>query len=219
MLSRRSAAASTVTLAAVLALTAVPLSASAAEEPTSLADVLAADGRAFDDHSSDFDILDAAVSAVLEAKPDSPLAVLADGDQPLTAFLPEDNGFTALAYDIQGATGEYPDSEQEAFDTIATLGVDTIESVLLFHVVPGDTLEYGDLAALRQGAPVITALDGQKLTITVWNRDPAKGRIGAVVVNDGSDYYGQLLNQRDINVGNPQIAHSIVLDTLKPREG
>ncbi len=181
--------------------------------PTSLADVLAADGQSFDDHHSDFDILDAAVTAVLDAKPDSPLAVLADGSTPLTAFLPEDNGFQALAYEIQGP-GEYPESEQAAFDIVATLGVDAIERVLLFHVIPGQTLTYRNLASSRQGRVLVTGLDGQTVTITVFGK--INGSLGTAIVNDGTDYYGQALNQRNINRGNPQVAHSIVLDTLRP---
>src|SRR5690242_9961605 len=59
--------------------------AASAAGTTSLASVLAADGDTFDRSWYDFDIVDQAVAAVLAAKPDSPVAVLADGSVPLTA--------------------------------------------------------------------------------------------------------------------------------------
>ena len=63
---------------------------------TSLAQVLASDGDTFDRNPYDFDVLDQAVGAVLAAKPTSPVAVLADGSVPLTAFVPNDRAFQLL---------------------------------------------------------------------------------------------------------------------------
>ncbi|MGL4176813.1 MAG: hypothetical protein ACRCSN_12135, partial [Dermatophilaceae bacterium] len=108
--------------AALAAVAAGPATAAVApEEPRSLAEVLAADGRAFDEHHDDFDIVDAAVAAVLEAKPDSPLAVLADPDAALTAFLPQDNGFITLAYayDPRESVYEPELTEEQAFGILA----------------------------------------------------------------------------------------------------
>jgi hypothetical protein len=45
--------------------------------------------------------LDNAVGAVLAAKPNSPVAVLADGNVPLTAFLPTDGAFRRLAHSLR----------------------------------------------------------------------------------------------------------------------
>ena len=81
---------------------------------------------------------------VLAAKPTSPVAVLADGSTRLTAFLPTDRAFRRLVRDL---TGTAPATERAVFAATATLGVDTIEQVLLYHVVPGQTL------TARQGAP------------------------------------------------------------------
>ena len=50
----------------------------------------AADGVKFDDKWKDYDIVEAAVYAVAEAKPDSPVLLLADGTKRLTAFVPSD---------------------------------------------------------------------------------------------------------------------------------
>ena len=87
---------------------------------------------------------------VLDAKPASPVAVLADGSTRLTAFLPTDRAFRRLVRDL---TGTAPDTERAVFTAAATLGVDTIEQVLLYHVVPGQTLTSGKVAeGRRRGA-------------------------------------------------------------------
>src|SRR6185437_9212405 len=96
----------------------------------SLAAVLAADGSGFDHRWWDYDILDNAITAVLKAKPSSPVGVLADGTVPLTAFLPNDIAFARLAHDL---TGKWYPSEQAVFAAVASLGIDTIEAVLLYH--------------------------------------------------------------------------------------
>ena len=138
--------------------------------------MLAKDGHHFDRNWGDFDILDKAVATVLAAKPDSPVAVLADGSSPLTAFLPTDRAFRRLVHDL---TGKRPHTERGTFRRLATaVDVDTIETVLLYHVVPGATITYrqakeSDGAALKTAAgPVVQvnvrrhgriALQGQRL--------------------------------------------------------
>lgn len=192
-------------LAAVLATllaTAMPAHA-AGKTPkgtASLAALLAKDGSGFDNNPYDYDILDNAVTAVLKAKPNSPVAVLADGTVPLTAFLPNDRAFKRLAVDVIG--GSYT-SESAVFTALATkLGVDTIESVLLYHVVPGATITYGQ--ALRSnGAVLKTALAGSTVKVKVVYcffvqlKDADKSDRNPYVV------------QANLNKGNVQIAHGI----------
>ena len=162
--------------------------------------MLAKDGARFDRNANDFDILDAAVTAVLTAKPGSPVAVLADGKTPLTAFLPTDRAFRRLAEDL---TGKRYRSEKAVFTDLATtLGVDTIESVLLYHVVPGATITYKQ--ALRSdGAVLTTALTGSTLTVDVLRRHRV-----ALVDADTNDA-NALVVRKDVNKGNRQIAHGI----------
>ena len=78
--------------------------AQAAPGTTSLAEVLLADTRkgqpTFDSKGKDFDILTAAVLAVLGSDPYSPVSLLADGDVRLTAFIPTDAGFARTAKDL-----------------------------------------------------------------------------------------------------------------------
>ena len=85
----------------------------------SLASVLAKDGSGFDRNWNDFDIVDNAVRAVLKAKPNSPVKVLADGKTRVTAFLPTDRAFRLLVKDL---TGTWAGSEKQVFTTVASLG-------------------------------------------------------------------------------------------------
>jgi uncharacterized surface protein with fasciclin (FAS1) repeats len=196
----RLAAVIAVVLATLFA-TALPASATgkAPKGTASLAALLARDGGGFDKNPNDYDILDNAVTAVLKARPESPVAVLADGKVALTAFLPNDRAFKRLAKDVLG--GSYA-SESAVFRALTGLGIDTIESVLLYHVVPGATITYHQ--ALRSnGAVLTTALKGSTIKVKVTChvlvqlRDADK--------NDRNPY----VVQPNLNKGNRQIAHGI----------
>ena len=104
---------------------------------TSLASFLDVGNAEFDSSSKDFDILTTAAEAVLAAKPDSPVGLLADGDTALTVFAPTDKAFKNLA---SALAGHKIKSESDAFDAVAGLGIDTVETVLLYHVIPGATI-------------------------------------------------------------------------------
>jgi uncharacterized surface protein with fasciclin (FAS1) repeats len=185
-----------------VALTAValtaPAPAQAADRNTSLAQVLAADGSKFDKKAGDFDILDAAVTAVLGAKPDSAVGVLAKRNVKLTAFLPTDRAFRNLATAL---TGSEPKSEKAAFNALAeAAGIDLIETVLLYHVVPGKTLNAKKVVAAddkelttAQGGTVTVRVNGKKVTLADADPDVRNPRVIAT----------------NINKGNPQIAHAI----------
>jgi uncharacterized surface protein with fasciclin (FAS1) repeats len=189
------------TLVTVLA-TALPASAHTGTPPTgtrSLAELLAKDGSGFDKNWSDYDILDNAVGAVLAAKPNSPVAVLADGNVPLTAFLPTDRAFRRLAHSL---TGKSYHSEKKVFTKLAgTLGVDTIESVLLYHVVPGATITYRQ-ALKANGAVLQTALEGATVKVKV--------RCWVVILKDNDpNARNPIVVQPNLNKGNKQIGHGI----------
>jgi len=195
-----------VILAAALAPVAAAPVASAAAAPAatpsgtrSLAAVLTSRGYAFDHDWHDYDILTHAVLAVLAAKPNSPVKVLTDGSKPLTAFLPDDRAFRRLAQDL---TGRELCSEQAVFDALVKkAGVNTIESVLLYHVVPGATI---DAATARRsdGARLATALGGATVTVDVDGR-----RIS--LVDKDPNAANPTVTAPDINKGNRQIAHGI----------
>jgi uncharacterized surface protein with fasciclin (FAS1) repeats len=178
------------------------------EGSRSLAAVLAADGRGFDRTAGDFDILDRAVRAVLAENPRSAVRVLAKGNVRLTAFAPTDGAFRRLVKDL---TGERYVKERKVFDKLAGVGTDTVESVLLYHVVPGATITYRQARAAK-GAHLQTALDDA--TVRVRVRD---GRV-VLVDADPNDPNAKVIKKlRNINKGNKQIAHGIS-QVLRPAD-
>ncbi len=196
--------------AAVLALSATALATpAAADSPraqalgtTSLAEVLAADGSDFDKNWKDFDILDAAVTAVLADDEDSAVAVLADGKTKLTAFAPTDKAFRMLVKDLSGKTYK---SESRVVSWLAeNAGLDTIETVLLYHVVPGAPITAAQ-AVEADGAELTTAQGG---TIEVKVKGSGK-RAQVVLVDQDHDDWNPAVKTPDINKGNRQIAHGI----------
>lgn len=174
--------------------------AQAAPGTRSLAQVLASDGNHFDRNRNDFDILAEAVKAVLAAKPDSPVAVLADGDTALTAFLPTDRAFKRLNAEL---TGTFLTNERKTFTSIVdNVDVDTIEAVLLYHVVPGATINRR-AAERSDGAELTTALEGGTVTV-----DVRRGHRVRLVDADTDDVNPRIV-RFDINRGNVQIGHGI----------
>ena len=163
----------------------------------SLATVLAADGNKFDRNWGDFDIVDRAVLTVLKAKPESPVAVLADGSKKLTAFIPTDRAFRALVKDL---TGDRLNGEKAVFQAVKSLGVDTVEAVLLYHVVPGARITAAK-ALQADGAKLTTAL-GSKIKV-----DVNKGSI-RLIDKDRNDADPKVVIV-NINKKNKQIAHGI----------
>jgi len=191
--------------ALALSLVAAPANAEEAEAElgsTSLAAVLTSGQVAFDRDFRDYDILTAAVQAVLKAKPNSAVKVLADGDTALTAFIPNDRAFQRLVKDLTGKTMK---SEKRIFATVASLGIPTVESILLYHVVPGATIDSSQ-AVQANGARLQTALSGKVIRVAVQS-DPT-----AILLRDYNKKLGTpkvILSQVDINKGNKQIAHGI----------
>jgi len=169
---------------------------------TSLASVLTSDGNTFDHNSRDYDIVTQAVLAVLAAKPKSPVGVLTDGSVPLTAFIPNDQAFRLLVLDL---TGKYVRSEKKVFAAVAGLGIDTVETVLLYHVVPGVTIT--KRAALRADGAALTTAQGGTVTVDVvcrWHHHHAV----KLIDQDPNDRNPRVV-AFDLNKGNRQIAHGI----------
>ena len=188
----------TATLISTGAFVAAP-SAVANDGTTSLAAVLTAK-NSYDNDGSNYDILTAAVLAVLGAKPGSAVSALTDGNVALTAFIPNDDAFINL---VTAYTGAAPVSESAAFTAVATLGIDTVENVLLYHVVVGPAILSPD-ALKANGASLATALKGASIGVTVKGTTITLGD-NDVVAADPKD----LLPQVDINKGNKQVAHGI----------
>jgi uncharacterized surface protein with fasciclin (FAS1) repeats len=166
----------------------------------SLAKLLAADGNRFDSKWADFDILDRAVRTVLKAKPDSAVSTLKDGSVALTAFAPTDQAFRLLA---QEATGKQFATERAVFRALAELAdVNTTESLLLYHAVPGKTITYKQAKAAN-GTRLQTGT-GANLRVRV--RD---GKV-SLVDADKNDRNARVIPAlKNLNQGNAQIAHGI----------
>ncbi|MBG0563867.1 fasciclin domain-containing protein [Actinoplanes aureus] len=193
-----------VATAAVVASTLAAAPAAAHGKPLktrSLAAVLTADKSGFDRNGHDFDILTAAVGAVLKAKPSSPVGVLADGKTRVTAFIPNDLAFRRLVADIKH-TKRLP-GEKKAFTAVAGLGIDTVESVLLYHVVPGATINRK--AALKADGARLKTAAGSTVKVNVYGRHWKRV---ALIDADRSDRNPRVI-RFDINKGNRQIAHGI----------
>lgn len=169
----------------------------------SLAEILDVGNAEFDHKHSDFDILAKAAEIVLAAKPESPVALLADADTKLTVFAPTDRAFMKLA---SALAGKKLDKEKDAFDAVAGLGVDTVETVLLYHVIPGEKITAED-ALKADGAVLKTALEGKYTKVKVsmkpniMLRDYAPEFKNAKVILDMTD-----INKKK---GNKQIAHGV----------
>ena len=198
--------------AAVVAPTAsaaTPAHGSSGTGTRSLAEVLTSDGNQFDRNWYDYDIVTEAVLAVLGAKPSSPVGLLTDGTVPLTAFIPNDRAFQVLAHDL---TGKWPSTEAKTFAALVdAVGVDAIEQVLLYHVVPGDAIT--KKAAVKANGAVLTTAQGATFTVKVYNRWLPLIELKDQDKNDVNPF----LNPRslDLNKGNKQVAHGIVF-VLRP---
>ncbi|OFE18837.1 fasciclin [Humibacillus sp. DSM 29435] len=179
----------------------------------SLATVLLANGGgSFDRNWYDYDILTQAVLAVLKAKPDSPVGLLTQGDVALTAFLPSDRAFQVLTRDL---THKWYGSEKQVFNALVkAVGVDAIEQVLLYHVIPGATITSKD-ALKANGATLNTALPGATIKVKVLSK---YFKLIQLKDNDPNDI-NPIINPRafDINKGNKQIAHGVIF-VLRPAD-
>ncbi|NHC14954.1 fasciclin domain-containing protein [Motilibacter deserti] len=172
-------------------------SASAADLGTvPLASVLlGSGGPTYDRNDDDYDIVSGAVLAVLAAKPSSPLALLADGTVPLTAFLPDDRAFRKLVISVTGSSVK---AEQANLAVVASLGIDAVESVLLYHVVPATV----DATTAGQADGVnLATVAGPSFTVDVGQ---------SIRLVDGSSATKDAkVKVADVNVGNRQVAHGL----------
>lgn len=198
----KATAAATVLGVSAVGIAAIPANAAPAKKSTSLATVLTSDQNKFDKNSQDFDIVTEAVLAVLAAKPGSAVAVLADPSVKLTAFVPTDRAFLRLASELSGKPVK---SEKKAFGAVAGLGIDTVETVLLYHVVPGAKINAK--TALNANGATLTTAQGGTIKVKVNKHAPS------IILRDkdtNSRNARVVLGLVDINKGkNKQIAHGI----------
>ncbi len=177
--------------------------------------LLEADGTNFDRDWYDFDILEAAGRTVLGAKPTSPVSAITVPNAGITVFAPNDRAFQLLALSL---TGKWSWTEEAVVNSLITaLGasaVDTIENVLLYHVISGKV----DFATAKSVAaspnPAVATVLGPTITLrfipwlnTLVLRDQDPNAADPWVVN----------SKRDIPVGTNSMVHGISL-VLRPAD-
>jgi uncharacterized surface protein with fasciclin (FAS1) repeats len=195
-------AASTLALGVAQA-TAPAASGQAAPGEDSLAALLTSDGDRFDRNAKDFDIVTEAALAVVAAKPGSPVSLLSDGTRRATVFAPTDRAFRLLLEDL---TGDSVRSEKVVFDSLVALaGVDTIEGILLYHVVPGSTLTSGKV--LKADGARLTTAAGKTIKVDVRRKPSLRITLRDKDRNDRDPRV--VLSALDLNKGNKQVAHGI----------
>jgi uncharacterized surface protein with fasciclin (FAS1) repeats len=150
------------------------------ETPTqTLAEILLSDSAkddadGFDRRWNDFDIVTQAVLLY----PDL-VAAASNPDLDLTVFLPTDQAFRKLVQDL---TGQRLRTEAEVFGAVAGLGLDTVKTVLTYHIIVGSAIDYR--TARKSDGAVLTTLQGGTLTVDVRGHH---GHTVRLVDNDPDD--------------------------------
>ncbi len=180
---------------AVPAAAAAPFG-NAVAAPGSVYAVLAADDG-FDRNGRDYDILEAAAEAVVNAKgaANTTVAALNNPAAALTVFAPNDNAFRWLVFSL---TGRWYWSEATVLTKLvgAVQGlvgpaatIDTIEAVLLYHVVGGKVMS--SAVPALDGKDVITVGGGTfrvnvgKWFVSLVDKDP--NALNPTLVKGGLD--------------------------------
>jgi len=92
------------------------------------------------------------------------VAAASDPGASLTVFLPNDRAFRALVRDL---TGQRLDTEQEVFDAVAGLGVDTVKAVLTYHIIGA---KIDPFTLLKSDGAQETTLNGATFTVDILHR-------------------------------------------------
>ena len=190
-------------LVAASALVLSPISPAQAEEEAlktmPLTEVLNLPRASFDDNLGDYDIFTQLFMDVWGALPESTVSAISQGDVALTAFVPTDRAFRKL---VRHLTGSASKNEEALAAAALSLGAETLEKVILYHVVVGNPIL--SPAALEANGAVLNTAAGQTFRVkvegtTITLIDKSKKHKNAVV----------LLSKVDINKGNKQVAHGI----------
>lgn len=187
---------------AIVSVTALASAAGAQPGPT-LADILDAQGGGTDRNWYDFDVLAAGVDlAGLSEALDDPSA-------DLTVFLPNDRAFQVLVADLYGWWYLFAD-EATILEKVVELensAPGTLQTVILYHVVPGEITS--DVALTVPRGTGLTTLQGG--TIEVF----PLGRTAVLADQDRNDLDPWLVRSKlDIQASNG-VAHGISL-VLRP---
>lgn len=156
-------------------------------------------GKRFGKRWVDFDIATELVLWVVKKDPSSPVSVLTDGNATLTMFVPTDGAFRKL---VRNLTGNKLNSEEAVFKAVTSLGFDTVEKVLLYHVVPGANLASSAVLGLNSGS--LATAEGSLIQFEISGT-----RIELIDGNDDLRNPIVELKKLNLNNGNLQIGHGI----------
>ena len=150
---------------------------------TSLAEVLGADGQTLDKNWQDFDIVEAASTPSWTPSRTAPSAWSPTARPALTVFVPTDAAFRSFVKSIKGYA---PATEEKTLKQVVKIAgsIDTVETILLYHVVAGKTLT----------SPKVLAAEGEKIKT-------AQG--GAFRIHVGKA--GVFLVDKDRDAANPYV--------------
>ena len=176
-------------LAAAAVIGAAPAQA-APSGTTSLAQVLAADGNKLDGDWGDFDVVEKAVYAVLEAKPGSPVGRAGRRRHRAHRLRADRPGIPQPGH----RPDRRPEGHREGRLRAVTRRSPTstpLETVLLYHVVPGATIRYAQAKA-ADGATLGTAQGGSLKVNVVGDavrlKDADKNDKNATVIRRGEEH-------------------------------
>lgn len=162
---------------------------------------LALDGHGFDTNPHDYDIADRALATVLAEHPDSPLAALREGSEPLTVFLPNDGAYHRFVAD---SLGHRNSTEAAVFADLAdSLSIDGLEALLLQpQVVPGRTLSYRGLQrADGTGLDTLSPFERTAIELDV------RHRLLVRLKDADPDDRDPMIVRPNLNLGNRQAIH------------
>jgi uncharacterized surface protein with fasciclin (FAS1) repeats len=181
---------------AALAAGAVAASPAEASHQRTIADVLLSDSRrddanGFDRNWHDYDIVTQAVLAF-----DDLTEAASNPDAELTVFAPTDRAFKKLVSDLGVQTA----NEQQVFDAVLTLGLDTVKAVLQYHILgfevsrnaafASDGAVVDTLTPIEPGTIEVDKINGIVLRLVDADRDDADALVWRWNTNIG----GQLAN-------------------------
>jgi uncharacterized surface protein with fasciclin (FAS1) repeats len=161
--------------------------------------VLNIDEFALDSNPADFDIFTLLALDVMGKMPNTRLWKIADGYFPMTAFLPTDEAFEKL---VKSLTGISYQREEEIYLAVRSLRTETLNKILLYHLVFGDPLLAEDVIAASgtslttpRGDTFGVVYDGTSLTLRDQDTNRADPRV--------------ILSRVNLNAGNYQVIHPI----------
>lgn len=192
-----------IALLSVIAISTTPLTTAAADEETlkttPLVELLNLKSASFDSNLADFDIFTALFMDVWGLIPESDIQQITMGSDALTAFIPNDRAFRRL---VTFLTGKTLSNESNIAMAVMNLGEETVESVLLYHIVPNVTISSDQ--ALSSNGVALQSLSGDSFTVKV------SGSTVTLVDKKSKHTNPVVLSAKaDLNAGNLQIAHGI----------